>query len=81
MSTITTEIAKGKWSSRGSLPYIPVNNVLDGTQYNSFGLEVNHPLAGETRRPYRIETAGSVTYISYDDDSKTDVCIFRVTEG
>lgn len=82
MPNITTTVALGIWDNRASLNYHPVNSRLEnGKRYNAFGVEIFQ--AGdpaETRRPYKIEETGNVTYIMYDDDSGSEVPIFKMEE-
>lgn len=77
---ITQLLALGKFDNRENLDYKPVNEPINGAYYNSFGLKLNHPLANVTRRPYKIDTQGDTTYIMFDDDAKSDVCIYKIVE-
>ena len=82
MATTISKIAVGKWNDRTNLDYVPVNSVLpNGVRYNAFGVPSTSAVdPGLTRRPYKIEEAGSVTYIMYDDDTNSDVAIFKTEE-
>lgn len=84
MPVITTTAAIGKWDNRENLDYRPVNQrMANGRRYNAFGVPVSS--AGdpaETRRPYKIEEAGNVTYVMYDDDAEpAGSIIFRIEEA
>lgn len=81
MAQFVTMLAVGKWNDRANLAYVPVNEKINGRRYNAFGVAIS--AAGdpaETRRPYRMEEADSVSYIMYDDDSRVDVPIYRIQE-
>lgn len=76
----TQMLAIGKFADRENLDYKPVNEPVNGVFYNSYGLKVNHSLANTVRRPFKIDVQGNTTYIMFDDDSKSDVCIYRIVE-
>lgn len=82
MPQYVTTVGLGRWEDRASLNYQPVNAQLaNGKRYGAFGVPISQ--AGdpaEVRRPYRIEEAGSVAYVMYDDDSFGDVPIFKTSE-
>jgi hypothetical protein len=82
MSTITTMIAVGRWSKRTNLQYVPCNEKAAGQKYNAFGVPNSAAMDPTiTRRPYKIEENGSTTYIMYDDDTYSDVAIYRIQEA
>lgn len=82
MATTISKIAVGKWNDRANLDYVPVNSTLpNGVRYDAFGVPSTSAVEpGLTRRPYKIEEAGSASYIMYDDDAKGDVAIFKIEE-
>jgi hypothetical protein len=78
---LVTMIAVGKWDDRGNLDFVPCNERVNGKRYNAFGVQIS--AAGDpaaVRRPYKIEEVGTTTYVMYDDDTLTDVPIFKTTE-
>ena len=77
---ITTTLALGKFDDRENLDFKPVNESVNGAYYNAYGVKVNHPLANVTRRPYKIDTQGNTTYIIFDNDDKSDVCIYKIVK-
>lgn len=82
MSITTTTIAIGKWENRETLDYKPCNSVLtNGKTYDGRGRQVQkYPENYTERRPYKIEEAGAVAYVMYDDDTEKDVPIFRIQQ-
>ncbi len=80
MSVITTMIAVGKWNNKENLNFVPVGERVNGVRYTAYGVPATS--AGDPaaeRRPYKIEDNGTDTYIMYDDDSRSDVPIYRIT--
>jgi hypothetical protein len=79
MPVITQTIAVGKWADRKKLDYQPVNSrVINGSSFNAFGVANRASLdLCLTRRPYKIDESESVTYVMYDDDSESEVAIYR----
>ena len=79
MSIITTEVAVGEWEDRANLDYVPCNDAIPGYGFvDALGRKI--PAArteDQNRKPYKVETGGSVTYIKYDSGFSP---IFRVTE-
>lgn len=82
MAQYVTTVALGRWADRDNLNYKPANSRLeDGKRYNAFGVPISR--AGdpaELRRPYKIEEAGNVAYVMYDDDTNDVVPIFKTAE-
>ena len=81
MAVTTTTVALGKWANRSNLKYQPCNNPVNGRKLNAFGLQLGDGAANMLRRPYKVDEQGSVAYVMYEDDSRTDVPIFRIVEA
>ena len=78
MSVITTEVAIGEWENRADLEYRPCNDRIEGYGFiDALGRKLPSARSEDQRRPYKVETGGSVTYIMYDSGTAP---IFRVTE-
>ena len=81
MAQYITEIAVGRWANRANLNYVPCNEPIGGVRFNAFGVRIGQARdPGDTRRPYRMEEAGTTTYVMYDSDGSADVPIYRTRE-
>lgn len=64
--TTKFEWAIGEWSDRGSLAYVPVDQMINGCSFTPRNGMRNCPTAYSDKVPVRIEETGEgVTYIAY----------------
>lgn len=76
--TTKFEWAIGAWSDRGSLTYVPVDQMINGCSFTPCSGMRNRPTAYGDKVPYQIEeTDGGVTYIGYTSIPGE---ILRITE-
>ena len=79
----TQEWAFSTWDNRESATYVAIDQPINGVVIDAFGRvrpELNQQ-ASLQRRPYKMETGDTVSYVMYDSDANGAVPIIRITEA
>ena len=79
----TQEWTFSTWANRASATYVPIDQPINGVVIDAYG-RVRPELqqqAALARRPYKMESGDTVSYVMYDSDANGAVPIIRITEA